>query len=498
MCALVYFRNRSIRIYFKFKAMKNKYFTTILVLGLSINSFAQTTVSLGVASGSGSTNVLLSTSTTINRFSRTMSVYTATEIVAAGGIAGAISSLAWDKSGPGEYTTNDAYIKIFLKHATNNDWPTAPVPTWDAEVIGATEVFTSSTYSIPTGIGWKAVPFTTPFLWNGVDNIVVMVEWDRSSAPTGAINWGRSTNANANATRVGSASLAALVMIINSNRPLVQLVFNATSSPITSVAVTTQGGVPATIATNAGTLQMEAAVLPVSANQAVTWSLTNGTGAASISATGLVTAQADGTVWAKAVSVGDSTIMDSLQIALSNQLVPVTGVVVTVLMGAPTIPTQRGTLQMAAVVLPANANQDVTWSIVPGTGTATITTSGLIAALTDGTVWAKAVSVTDLTKIDSLEITITNQTIGLHDHRVNPLLLYPNPVDNGVFTLSVPQELATKTAEVSIFSTNGKRMLATHLIGTSQRFDVQNWPAGTYVLRYEAGSTLFNQTFIVK
>ncbi len=196
-----------------------------ILLGSSPLS-AQLTVSLGTHTGSGSTNVLLSTSTTSNRYSRTMSIYTASEIIAAGGMAGLITSLAWDKGGTGEYLSNDAYIKVFLKHHTGGSaWSTSPVPEWDVEVVGATEVFTSSTYSLPQGIGWAAVPFTTPFIWNGTDDIVVMVEWDRASTPTGAITWGRSTTTNANATRVGSASLSALVMLVNSNRPLLQLTF---------------------------------------------------------------------------------------------------------------------------------------------------------------------------------------------------------------------------------------------------------------------------------
>ncbi|MCH8555339.1 MAG: hypothetical protein LAT76_09285 [Schleiferiaceae bacterium] len=92
--------------------MRKTFITTLLATALSLSTFAQTTVSLGIATGAGSTNVLLSTSTTSNRYSRTMSLYTAAEIIAAGGTAGSITSLAWDKQGPGEYTTNDAYIKI--------------------------------------------------------------------------------------------------------------------------------------------------------------------------------------------------------------------------------------------------------------------------------------------------------------------------------------------------------------------------------------------------
>lgn len=195
-----------------------------LILG-GLPLAAQVIVSLGTHTGAGSTNVLLSTSTTSNRYSRTMSIYTAAEIISAGGMAGIITSLAWDKGGTGEYLTNDAYIKVYLKHAQDSVWSTSPVPVWDTEVIGATEVFTSSTYSLPAGTGWAAVPFTTPFVWNGTDHIVVMVEWDRASTPTASITWGRSTTTNANATRVGSTSLSALVMLVNSSRPLLQLSF---------------------------------------------------------------------------------------------------------------------------------------------------------------------------------------------------------------------------------------------------------------------------------
>jgi hypothetical protein len=61
---------------------------------LTMKAEAQDTLSLGVFTGAGSTNVLLSTSTTINRYSRTISLYSAAEINAAGGLAGSISSLA--------------------------------------------------------------------------------------------------------------------------------------------------------------------------------------------------------------------------------------------------------------------------------------------------------------------------------------------------------------------------------------------------------------------
>lgn len=86
-----------------------------------------------------------------------------------------------------------------------------------------------------------------------------------------------------------------------------------------AVTVTTQGGVPATITTLGGTLQMVATVIPSTANQSVSWSIVPGSGAASISTGGLVTALSNGTIYAKAIAVQDNTVKDSLIITISGQ-----------------------------------------------------------------------------------------------------------------------------------------------------------------------------------
>lgn len=83
----------------------------------------------------------------------------------------------------------------------------------------------------------------------------------------------------------------------------------------------------------------------------------------------------------------------------------------------PTITTSGGTLQMVATVFPLTANQNVTWSIVPVTGNAAISTAGLVTATGNGTVYAKAVAVQDVTVKDSLLITISGQII------VNPVVV---------------------------------------------------------------------------
>ncbi len=88
---------------------------------------------------------------------------------------------------------------------------------------------------------------------------------------------------------------------------------------LVGITVATQGSVPAVITTPGGTLQMVANVFPATASQSVTWSIVPGTGTANVSATGLVSAVTNGTVYAKATAVQDVTVKDSLLVTISNQ-----------------------------------------------------------------------------------------------------------------------------------------------------------------------------------
>lgn len=88
---------------------------------------------------------------------------------------------------------------------------------------------------------------------------------------------------------------------------------------VTSIGVQGQGG-SATISTQGGTLQMEAHVLPTYADDdTYTWSVTNGTGSASINTAGLLTAATNGTVTVTATTNDASGVTGSTVITISNQ-----------------------------------------------------------------------------------------------------------------------------------------------------------------------------------
>ena len=89
---------------------------------------------------------------------------------------------------------------------------------------------------------------------------------------------------------------------------------------VTSISVTAEGG-SAVIDTNAGTLQLSTQVSPESATvQSITWSLLEGTGKASLSSSGLVTAESNGTVTARATANDGSGVYDELIVTIENQI----------------------------------------------------------------------------------------------------------------------------------------------------------------------------------
>lgn len=117
------------------------------------------------------------------------------------------------------------------------------------------------------------------------------------------------------------------------------------------------------------------------------------------------------------------------------------------------ITTNGGTLQMASIVYPSTMNQAVTWSIVPGSGNASITSGGLVNGLSNGNVWAKAVSVADITKKDSLQITIINQTVAAAAINIKTQNLVPATITTNHGTLQMVATITpTNASQAAIWS----------------------------------------------
>lgn len=89
--------------------------------------------------------------------------------------------------------------------------------------------------------------------------------------------------------------------------------------------------------------------------------------------------------------------------------VPVTGITVTGADGKTAIEFRAGTLQMSAGVMPTDAtNKSVKWSVLNDSGSASISGSGLLTAISDGSVTVKATANDGFGAYGILEITIGN------------------------------------------------------------------------------------------
>lgn len=236
--------------------------------------------------------------------------------------------------------------------------------------------------------------------------------------------------------------------------------------PVSGITVTGTAGATSINSDN-GSLQLHATVFPVNAtNASVTWSLTNGTGSAFINPGGLLTAISDGTVTARATANDGTGISGILEVTISNQIVPVSGIVLAGESGATAVYHDNGTLQITATVLPSYAtNQSVSWSVDNITGEASINDSGLLTAVSDGTVTVKANANDGSGIYGALDITISGQVINVTEISVAPIggsatIDFTNSVLQ-LNALVLPTNATDKSVIWSVSSVTGEASIST-------------------------------------
>lgn len=169
---------------------------------------------------------------------------------------------------------------------------------------------------------------------------------------------------------------------------------------------------------------------------------------------------------------------------INEALLPVDSVKVTTQGNVPaTITTQSGTLQLVATVYPTTINQNVTWSTIPVTGIGSVTSSGILTAMSNGTIWVKAVSVLDPTKADSILVMMNNQGLGVNQLGADNLSIYPNPTNDFITVQSGSEHTALV---VSVTDLTGKVLfrerLANNELTNEYKINLSNYASGMYIL----------------
>ncbi len=120
------------------------------------------------------------------------------------------------------------------------------------------------------------------------------------------------------------------------------------------------------------------------------------------------------TVTARATANDGSGVFGELMITITNQFVAVTGITVTGFGGVTTIETDDGTLQMIASVTPSNASdKSIKWSLVQGSGHASITETGLVTARSNGKVTVRATANDGSNIYGEVEIILSKQIVSV-------------------------------------------------------------------------------------
>jgi hypothetical protein len=180
---------------------------------------------------------------------------------------------------------------------------------------------------------------------------------------------------------------------------------------------------------------------------------------------------------------GDRVFLDSVVLVndldkdLVEEYIPVSEITVSAADGASKVPLGE-TLQMSAAVLPADADyQDVIWSVMPGTGDASITEDGLLTGDSTGTVMVIATASDDSNVKGTYDVAV-GYGVGVPQIRTQTLKLYPNPAVDAINVV-----LSIENNTVTIYSSVGKLMEKVLVTGTEYKFDISNYAPGIYFVK---------------
>ena len=159
--------------------------------------------------------------------------------------------------------------------------------------------------------------------------------------------------------------------------------------------------------------------------------------------------------------------------------------------GLTSISTLSGTLQMETAILPLNAsNKNMTWSVVNGSGSASINPSGLLTAISNGTVTVTATA-NDASGISgSSVITISNQSTTIEELNINNISIFPNPTTDQLTIVS--KELNINKVEIIDITCKLVKTITTDFSSVN----VSNLQSGTYFIKLISDDKTITKKFV--
>jgi len=171
---------------------------------------------------------------------RVQFVYTRDEIIAHGGTAGNILGMKLNVEQLSQVAYKDFTIR--MGHTTATD---------ASSHINSlfTQVYYANTFNFMVPIGWKLITFSTPFNWNGQDNIVVDICFglNSSTSPSGVITLYGGENQMRGIASNSVTTCGTTTTVTTKGKPIVQLYMNV--SQCSAPTNMTLAGIGANLAT---------------------------------------------------------------------------------------------------------------------------------------------------------------------------------------------------------------------------------------------------------
>ena len=170
-----------------------------------------------------------------------------------------------------------------------------------------------------------------------------------------------------------------------------------------------------------------------------------------------------------ASSTDGSAVSGIIEITITNQIIPVSGIMILAEEGTTVISAAKGTLQLITEILPEHAtNKSVDWSVENVTGKAVVNKSGLVTGIEDGVVTIIASAKDGSGVSSSLEIKISKN---------QPLVAV---VNDG--RLRIPLEGDYSGYRLSLIDIRGRLIKEMFVNGNFCEFNVSTLPSGIYIV----------------
>jgi len=248
--------------------------------------------------------------------------------------------------------------------------------------------------------------------------------------------------------------------------------------PLSRIDLSAEGGQTELI--TGTSLQIFAQMSPENAsNKQVVWSLNPGTGTGQISDSGLLQAGDPGTVTVVAAAQDGSGIQGELILTIREQEVLVNAISIQSENNLSQVD-EGASLQFSATVSPQDATDPTySWSVINGSGSATIDQDGLLTAHDHGEVTVRATANDASGIFDEFSLTILEVT-SQKDSEADAILLYPNP-GTGQFIIETRMN---DFRRLQIMDPKGTIIRDQEIKSADPilRLDLRGWEAGLYFI----------------